>query len=64
MIVAGIIYFAIPEITKEVAEVSGSNLTVTGKITLAAGPIIGGIFSLIGGLAVTFNGVKGFIIKK
>ena len=62
MVIAGILYFAIPEITKEVTTL-GSN-TLTAKINLAGGPIVAGIFSLLGGLAVGFNGVKHFILKK
>lgn len=62
MVLVGILYFAIPEITKEVTTVAGN--AVTSKINLAGGPIVAGIFSLLGGLAVGFNGVKHFIIKK
>ena len=62
MVIAGILYFAIPEITKEVTAVDSS--IVTTKINLAGGPIVAGIFSLLGGLAVGFNGVKHFIFKK
>ena len=58
MVIAGILYFAIPEITKIIG-----NITTT-KINLAGGPIVAGIFSLLGGLAVGFNGVKHFIFKK
>ena len=58
MVIAGILYFAIPEITKVIG-----NITTT-KINLAGGPIVAGIFSLLGGLAVGFNGVKHFIFKK
>ena len=58
MVIAGILYFAIPEITKVIG-----NITTT-KINLAGGPIVAGIFSLLGGLAVGFNGVKHFILKK
>ena len=60
MVIAGILYFAIPEITKTTL---GSS-TATAKINLAGGPIVAGIFSLLGGLAVGFNGVKHFIFKK
>ena len=60
MVIAGILYFAIPEITKATL---GSS-TATAKINLAGGPIVAGIFSLLGGLAVGFNGVKHFIFKK
>ena len=60
MVLAGILYFAIPEITKTTL---GSS-TATAKINLAGGPIVAGIFSLLGGLAVGFNGVKHFIFKK
>ena len=63
MVIAGILYFAIPEITKQVTTL-GSSSTVTAKINLAGGPIVAGIFSLLGGLAVGFNGVKHFILKK
>ena len=62
MVIAGILYFAIPEITKEVTTAAGK--TFTAKINLAGGPIVAGIFSLLGGLAVGFNGVKHFIFKK
>ena len=62
MVIAGILYFAIPEITKEVTAVDST--IVTAKINLAGGPIVAGIFSLLGGLAVGFNGVKHFIFKK
>ena len=62
MVIAGSLYFAIPEITKEVTAVDSS--IVTAKINLAGGPIVAGIFSLLGGLAVGFNGVKHFILKK
>ena len=48
MVIAGILYFAIPEITKQVTTL-GSN-TFTKKINLAAGPIFAGICSLLGGL--------------
>ena len=58
MVIAGILYFAIPEITKVIGNVT------TTKINLAGGPIVAGIFSLLGGLAVGFNGVKHFIFKK
>ena len=58
MVIAGILYFAIPEITKVIGNVT------TTKINLAGGPIVAGIFSLLGGLAVGFNGVKHFILKK
>ena len=62
MVIAGILYFAIPEITKEVTAVDSTK--VTAKINLAGGPIVAGIFSLLGGLTVGFNGVKHFIFKK
>ena len=62
MVIAGILYFAIPEITKQVTTLGSS--TATAKINLAGGPIVAGIFSLLGGLAVGFNGVKHFIFKK
>ena len=58
MVIAGILYFAIPEITKVIGNVT------TTKINLAGGPIVAGIFSLLGGLAVGFNGIKHFIFKK
>lgn len=58
MVIAGILYFAIPEITKVIGNVT------TTKINLAGGPIVAGIFSLLGGLTVGFNGVKHFIFKK
>ena len=60
MVIAGILYFAIPEITKTTL---GSS-TATAKINLAGGPIVAGIFSLLGGLTVGFNGIKHFILKK
>ncbi|MCI7267796.1 MAG: hypothetical protein MR501_01340, partial [Mollicutes bacterium] len=62
MVIAGILYFAIPEITKQVTTLGSS--TATAKINLAGGPIVAGIFSLLGGLTVGFNGVKHFIFKK
>ena len=62
MVIAGILYFSIPEITKEITAVDST--IVTAKINLAGGPIVAGIFSLLGGLAVGFNGVKHFILKK
>ena len=62
MVIVGILYFVIPEITKEVTAVDST--IVTAKINLAGGPIVAGIFSLLGGLAVGFNGVKHFIFKK
>ena len=62
MVIVGILYFVIPEITKEVTAVDST--IVTAKINLAGGPIVAGIFSLLGGLAVGFNGVKHFILKK
>ena len=62
MVIAGILYFTIPEITKEVTTAGGK--TFTAKINLAAGPIVAGIFSLLGGLTVGFNGIKHFILKK
>ena len=62
MVIAGILYFSIPEITKEITAVDST--IVTAKINLAGGPITAGIFSLLGGLAVGFNGVKHFILKK
>ena len=58
MVIAGILYFAIPEITKVIGNVT------TTKINLAGGPIVAGSFSLLGGWAVGFNGVKHFIFKK
>ena len=62
MVIVGILYFVIPEITKEVTAVDST--IVTAKINLAGGPIVAGIFSLLGGLTVGFNGVKHFIFKK